>query len=125
MKEKVAAIMAQGEVMSMPERTTNYDTSASTRQDTEQQQQQQPEPEAQQRQALITAADDIKLNTLAVDVYRHLTTIARLFERLCDIYPDLKADLLPSVHEWIVQLDKDCQTWFDFSILEGEESEPE
>lgn len=89
---------------------------------------QQPTTEQQadeyQEQQTITPITqqplDIQVTFLVGTVYKHITTIANLFDILRKTYPDLNYELGPILDKWLIELNDDIQQNFGFSILEGE-----
>jgi len=62
---------------------------------------------------------DIQVGFLMETVYKHFGWIARLLDKLTEIYPDLNANLGKDLDAWIRELDRDNRVGYGFSILAG------
>jgi len=66
---------------------------------------------------------DMQVGFLMATVYKHFEWIARLLDKLTEIYPDLNADWGKDLDAWIRELDRDIRAGYGFSILAGNDEE--
>jgi len=66
---------------------------------------------------------DMQVGFLMATVYKHFEWVARLLDKLTEIYPDLNADWGRDLDAWVRELDRDIRVGYGFSILAGNDEE--